>query len=397
MRKINDLQPLRRRGTAISGATAAPALLAALLLLAAPGCSDDDENGATFERLGGANAAIHALGAFEGAVFFGGDFGRVDAFGDDVEVNHLAGYAPARGAAAPDFVGADVVEDAAGTWYDVDPEPNGGVHALLEFRGELVAAGAFTYVGTEVQAGRVAAWDGTTWRALGNGFDGTVYALAALGDSLLFAAGAFTTADGAPALRVAQWDGVRWTALGGGVDGPVFALHVQGGSLFAGGNFNAAGGAPANHVARWNGSAWRPLDSGVDGRVRTFATYRGALVAGGDFTMVNGFRMNRVARWNGVSWQPLGEGIPEGMAGVAALLADGDRLLAAVGGDELAGDDGGGPDGTGLAGGLLEWDREGWRDLIQPGAYAGKGLLGVGGRLYLVDRWLGGSAIRLRH
>ena len=83
-----------------------------------------------------------------------------------------------------------------------------------------------------------------------------VYALAVSG-STLYAGGDFTSAGGAPANHIAAWNGSSWSALGSGMDGyAVYALAVSGSTLYAGGDFTTAGGVPANHIAAWNGSSW---------------------------------------------------------------------------------------------------------------------------------------------
>ena len=93
--------------------------------------------------------------------------------------------------------------------------------------------------------------------------NGVVYALAVSG-STLYAGGDFTTAGGRAANYIAAWDGSSWSALGSGMNGPVYALAVSGSTLYAGGGFTTAGGVAANHIAAWDGSSWRALGSGTD-------------------------------------------------------------------------------------------------------------------------------------
>ena len=63
------------------------------------------------------------------------------------------------------------------------------------------------------------------------------------------------TAGGVAANYIAAWDGSSWSALGSGMDDDVSALAVSGSTLYAGGHFTTAGGVPANHIAAWDGSS----------------------------------------------------------------------------------------------------------------------------------------------
>src|SRR5690349_4041386 len=46
----------------------------------------------------------------------------------------------------------------------------GSIYAMTEFGGELIAGGTFTIAGG-VPVNRIAAWNGSSWRALGNGIE----------------------------------------------------------------------------------------------------------------------------------------------------------------------------------------------------------------------------------
>ncbi|WP_343427020.1 hypothetical protein [Candidatus Amarolinea dominans] len=70
------------------------------------------------------------------------------------------------------------------------------------------------------------------------------------------------TPAGSSASRIAAWNGTSWSALGSGMDATVSALIVKGdGTLYSGGWFTAAGGSSASRIARWNGAAWSALGS----------------------------------------------------------------------------------------------------------------------------------------
>ncbi len=106
----------------------------------------------------------------------------------------------------------------------------------------------------------------------------------------LVAAGAFASAGGVAAANIAVWDGRGWSPLGAGFDGPVYALTEYRGEVIAAGDFTHSGATPVRGVARWRGGAWLALDDaggGVSGgAVRALATWRGALWLGGEFTAV---------------------------------------------------------------------------------------------------------------
>ena len=333
------------------------------LIICAIGCSEDDP-GDSWQRLGGTEAPIYALQEYKGRLVFGGEFQVVEAFGSNEQVNHLAAFAdPSQRDTHPD-IWQDIpqVSDAAGTWYDLNPEPNGTVNAMTVFQGDLIVAGAFTYIGP-IRASGIARWDGHDWHSLGEeaagwGITGIVHALATDGTSTMYAAGSFTEAGNQPANRIAEWDGATWHPLAAGLNSTVYALHERADQLFAGGAFTEAGGQPANHIARWNGSAWQPLDVGVDGTVRALATYRGALIAGGDFVTVNGFEMDHVARWIGVSWLPMAGGLP-GVGQVQSLALINDEIYA--GGTVTEGEAG---EGTSS---INNWNGSSWGSLPNAG------------------------------
>jgi hypothetical protein len=349
------------------------AAAALLIICTLTACSDDDPAD-DWTRLGGADASIHTLQEFRGRLVFGGEFTRVDAFGPDEEVHHLAAFADADHRGLDPDVWDDVVQttDAAGTWYNIDPEPNGNVNAMTIFRGDLIVAGAFSYIGP-MPANGVARWDGYEWHALGdgatNGVQGTVYALANDEDQALFVGGNLTDAGGSPVNRIAQWDGATWAPLGAGVNATVYALHARARALFVGGAFSEAGGAPANHIARWSGTAWAPLDVGVDGTVRALTTYRGALIAGGDFVTVNGFEMNHVARWIGAGWLGMGEGVG-GSETVTALMVADDLVWA-------------GGTGSTLGDLLKTWNGTNWSSRLDAERSSVNALAAVGSKVLL--------------
>ncbi len=224
------------------------------------------------------------------------------------------------------------------------------IHDLVEYDGDVVAAGSFTAAG-DTAASMIARWDGATWAPLGGGIDGFAVNDLIVHDGVLVAAGNFSRAGGAEVRNLAAWDGSTWSSLGGGADREIRALEVLDGDLIAGGSFTEAGGVPANRVASWDGSTWTALGDGLDDRVRALTVHDGDLVAGGTFSQAGGVPADRVARWDGATWSPLGAGTSSQVDALAVY--DGD-VIAAGGFLEAGGE---------RADRIARWDGETWSPL----------------------------------
>jgi len=208
------------------------------------------------------------------------------------------------------------------SWSALGSGMNGRVMALTIHENKLIAGGGFTTAGG-VSANYIAAWDGTSWSPMGSGMGGdepyiTVFALTVYDDELI-AGGSFNTADGVSANYIAAWDGSSWSALGSGMGGNnpynnpcVTALTVYDNKLIAGGYFTTAGGVSANYIAAWDGSLWSPLGSGMNSSVYSLTVYDNKLIAGGLFTTAGGVSANYIAAWDGTSWSALGSGMGGG-------------------------------------------------------------------------------------
>lgn len=223
----------------------------------------------------------------------------------------------------------------------------------------LYLGGFFLGIGG-TPAGSIAAWNGSTWTALGSGINGRVRALREFDDgqgSALYVGGQFTTAGGLPANNVARWDGTAWSALGTGISGgsntrvEAFAVFDDGSgpALYVGGWFNSAGGVPVQNIARWDGSTW----SALPGLGTATTTLGGApmvncltvhddgtgpaLYVGGSFNQAGGAAANYVARFNGSSWSPLGVGLDASVQSLVAFDDGSGPALYAGGGFQQAG------------------------------------------------------------
>ncbi len=130
----------------------------------------------------------------------------------------------------------------------------------------------------------------STWTEVGGGADGPVNALLAT-PGRLYVGGEFTHAGGGAFDHVAAWNGTSWSALGGplgeGVNGPVNAFSVYNDNppiIWVGGAFTSAGGVEVSNVAVWCNvgeceTVWVPMHHrllvpnpvGLDGPVSAFA------------------------------------------------------------------------------------------------------------------------------
>jgi hypothetical protein len=206
------------------------------------------------------------------------------------------------------------------------PGTDGGVLALTVYDNKLVTGGWFTAAGG-VAASRIAAWDGSSWSALGPGMNNAVRALTVYSNRLI-AGGDFTTAGGVAANYIAAWDGSSWSALGSGMNSPVHALTVYDNRLIAGGDFATAGGDTVHYIAAWDGSSWSALGPGMTDYVEALTVYGNRLVAGGYFSKAGGVTAKCIATWDGSSWSALGSGVN---GGVLALTVYDNKVVAAGG------------------------------------------------------------------
>ncbi|MEK6643183.1 MAG: hypothetical protein AABZ08_04685 [Planctomycetota bacterium] len=188
----------------------------------------------------------------------------------------------------------------------------------------LIVGGNFARCGTTL-ARNVAMWDGTQWQPLGTGCGTSSVAVSSLGvvdmdgtgpaNPTLFAAGGFVTAGGISANRIAAWNGTSWSALGSGLNQPpnsMLAFDQDGlgptptSLLVVGDFFSTAGGTPVKGFAVWNGSNWAPLGN------ERLASYGTACMFDGDgsgpglarlFATIQSTNGNELRYWNGTAWE----------------------------------------------------------------------------------------------
>lgn len=195
--------------------------------------------------------------------------------------------------------------------------PIGGAVPLIVFTAYVWddGSGEALYIGGRflnvdgVPASRIAKFDGTSWSGLGAGLTGSgvtpsVMAMASYddgsGDALYVAGQTFSSAGGVPVQRVARWDGTSWSAVGSGFDdGIVWGLQVfddgTGPALYATGTFTSSGGTPLRGLAKWNGTSWEDVGMTDDDTYRSLAV-SDALWTCGRYSTIGGVTANGIAR-----------------------------------------------------------------------------------------------------
>jgi trimeric autotransporter adhesin len=188
--------------------------------------------------------------------------------------------------------------------------PGGEVGALCSYRGDLIAGGSFTAI-DGVEATHIARWDGTAWHPLGPGLGhateaGDVVAVLAAGETELYAAGDYDNSGDLPISGVAAWDGSSWRALGGGPSGDLVALGIYDGRVTACGRIGASPLVWQDQVQRWNGTSWEELGGVFQGireewvvgpRITDMVIFQGGPCVGGWFTHAGDQRVDGIARW----------------------------------------------------------------------------------------------------
>ena len=189
---------------------------------------------------------------------------------------------------------------------------NNEVMCLAGFQGKLVAGGRFLQAGGQ-PVYRIAQWDGTSWSAMGTGFDAEVRALAVFNDELY--AGGIFHADGtgtASYPAIAKWNGTAWSAVPGPQpENTDFRdLYVMDGALYATVHTYDALNQFTVRVSRFDGTSWTNLPGEFSGPenyryLYALGEYQGSLVAGGLFDSVAGQKAHRVALFDGTQWSGL--------------------------------------------------------------------------------------------
>ncbi len=258
-------------------------------------------------------------------------------------------------------------------WVAVGSGMDNYVMGSVVYNGNLYASGNFEHADGNQCLG-IAKWDGTSWSAVGGGFQynaltNVVNAMIVFNNQLI-AGGYLDSAGGIPIHNVASWNGTNWSPLGTNLPiGTVNCFAIHNGELYAGGSGSGAG----NHgVAKWNGSTWTALDpgSGSNINVLSLASYNGELYAAGNFISIDGVSANHIARWNGTTWSDVSGGVTGGFINIARALAVFNNKLYVGGNFLMAGSVG--------VNHVASWDGSNWADVGG----------GVGGSTAIVQSFL---------
>jgi hypothetical protein len=188
--------------------------------------------------------------------------------------------------AVGNFIRAGLVPaDRAAMWNDetgwrpMGAGFNNFVRRMVEYRGEVIVGGDFTFSGT-TSLNRVARWNGSEWQAMGSGFNSSVQRLRVHNDTL-YSVGNFILESGN---RAAYWSPSTssWTALNFNIVGTVFDIVGEGDQLAVAGGPTMTEGS---NVMIRSGGVWRTiapiLTYGTTNRatVRALAYHEGILYA----------------------------------------------------------------------------------------------------------------------
>lgn len=191
----------------------------------------------------------------------------------------------------------------------------GVILSIGNYKGDLFTGGTFREIGNKV-VNKIARWDGTNWYSLGTGLS-----LVHPGEHInsiieykgeLYAAGSIIEINGLKNVHnIARWDGTTWRRVGTGLQGSldeVYSMAVYKNELYVGGGFSDAGGITAYNIAKWNGTTWSSVGLGTSSDVNVLKvdTARDLLYVGGDFEGVNNSIYSRkVAMWDGANWHSM--------------------------------------------------------------------------------------------
>ncbi len=167
-----------------------------------------------------------------------------------------------------------------------------------------------------VAANSIAFWDGTNWKALGEGLlfqDGSIgegLKLYKDGESI-YVVGEFSKAGLEDVSNIAIWNEATetWAGIPGEFNGGIYSVLKNGSLVFVGGSFTEINGTPYNHIAVWDGDGWSSFNGGVNGDVNVIKRAFGQYYFGGDFSIAGGATVaNNMASWTGTEWNNIGSG-----------------------------------------------------------------------------------------
>jgi hypothetical protein len=267
-----------------------------------------------------------------------------------------AAWSSAMGSATP--LVADSIQSMCSADTDGDGVP------------ELVASRFNAW--PEETAPQVVAYDGNSWRPLGERFlrvfstgtsGGAVTLVSAIefgdgGGSSLVAKGLFDRVGTSSLANIARWDGKAWTDVGGGLANvnyaPLVGHDADGdgaNELVAFGNFVRAGTEVVNRAAAFNGTSWIAIGTsaatlGLNGAPSASVLFDHdgdgipSLVVGGAFSQAGTVSAPALAALDGASWQPIANPWTGGVDALLVADLDGDGIPSLYGAGAIGASDG---------------------------------------------------------
>ncbi|MBL8877013.1 MAG: immunoglobulin domain-containing protein [Phycisphaerae bacterium] len=216
----------------------------------------------------------------------------------------------------------------------------GGNMNLRVYQDKLYIAAASVRSAGGFNYGPVATWDGAVVAAA-SGLN-SVPAISALteynGDLII--GGAFDNSFGVGANSVVRWNGTIYKALGQGIAGGsstgrrVNCLEVYDGELIVGGDFDSAGGVASPYFARWtdNPKPWVAVSPVSQPANEGLTLTLSAAAASGYANVTYKWQRNGVDVANGSGGASAGGGTVSGASGTLTSPSDGSSVLLTING-----------------------------------------------------------------
>lgn len=269
---------------------------------------------------------VHAIAAYEGTLYLGGNFRYVGPGSGTAGVVSMADAQSSLGFPVLNGTVSAIVPDGAGGWFvggsfttvedrprtnlvhirsDLSlnpswkPNPDGACAALLLHDQTLFVGGAFGRIGGQVR-NAVASLDAATGAVSGwnPNVSGSVATLQIAGDRI-YLGGEFRRVGGQTRNRIAsvELESGKVTDWNPNALASVKALAVAGEVVYAGGTFATIGGKPRNRIAALDSNTGLALDwnPNADGAVETLLVDGLTIYAGGAFTSIGGVNRSRLA------------------------------------------------------------------------------------------------------
>jgi len=261
------------------------------------------------------NGRVNAIAvASNGDIYIGGLFTEVNG----VAANYVARY-------------------DGSSWFPLANGTSGPVAAIAIDSNDNVYIGGSFLTASSLSTNNIAMWNGS-WNVLEDantataGTNNEVRSIAIDNNNTVYIGGNFAEAGGNVALRIATWNGSNWRTLGNGTSGFVEAIAVDNlnNHVYAGGNFATAGNQTVNRIARFslNTQQWEKLENGLSKNVKALVFKDGYLYAGGAFdNALNNnasanIIVNSLVRWSDATgWEALGNTLNVGVDNLVNTLA----------------------------------------------------------------------------